>query len=133
MRLLSRTVVCLVAVIGLGLAAAATSPAQGGGGNSAGNSQYIDPLHNGGSGRHHSGHGSGSGTQTTPSSQSSTSSSGSSTLSPSAPSGVGSSSATQVTGRQLPYTGLNLEACVALGLGLLLAGFGLRRVLAAYR
>ena len=128
MRLLTRTVVVFLAVIGLGLAATATAPAQGGGGNSAGNSQYIDPLHNPGS-HHHGGHGSGSGTPTTPSSQSS---SGSSTLSPSAPSGVGTTS-TQATGRTLPFTGLNLGACVALGLALLLGGLGLRRVLAAYR
>jgi hypothetical protein len=122
MSFLTRALVCCVALIALGLATSTTALAGGGGGNSAGNSQYIDPLHNGG---HH--HGSGSHGS---SSGSSTSTAGSSTLSPSAPSGVGSTASAQGTSRTLPYTGLNLEACVALGLALLLAGFGLRRVLA---
>lgn len=126
MRLLTQVLVCAVAVIGLGLATSTTALAGGGGGSSAGNSQYIDPLHNGG---HH--HGSSSGSSSSGSSGSS-SSSGSSTLTPSSPT-LGSTSSAQATARTLPYTGLNLEACVALGLALLLAGFGLRRVLASAR
>ena len=128
MRLLTRIVVCSLAVMALGLTMTTTALAGGGGGNSAGNSQYIDPLHNGG--HHKGGHSSGSSSGQS----SSTSTSGSSTLSSSAPSGVGTtSSSTQATGQTLPYTGLNLGACVALGVALLLAGVGLRRVLAAVR
>jgi hypothetical protein len=131
MRFATRLMVCCLAVTVLGLAASATTLAQGGGGNSAGNSQYVDPLHNGGG--HHSGHGSSSGTSTSGSSTTTTTS-GSSTPPPSQSSGAGStSSSPQAAGRTLPYTGLNLEACVGLGLALLAAGFGLRRILAATR
>lgn len=106
----------------------------GGGSNSAGNSQYVDPLSgNGHKGTHHSGSSSGtsSSSGTTSSSTTSSSSGTSSPLSQSAPTSVsGTPVSTTTSSKTLPYTGLNLWACVAVGMALLAAGLGLRRVLA---
>lgn len=136
MRSATRALGACLVMVGLLALASGVAQAQGGGNNSAGNSQYVDPL--GGSSHSkqgsHSSSSSGS-TATTPTTTTTTGSAGSSTLSPSAPSSVGgtTTSATASTtgaGRTLPYTGLNLWACVALGLGLLAGGLALRRVLA---
>jgi hypothetical protein len=126
MRPRTRILACGLVVLGLVLMGAGSAVADsGGGGGSAGNSQYVDPLSG-----HSSGHSKSKSTTTTASTSSSTPSSGSSssTLSQSAPSSV--STSTSSTGRTLPFTGLNLWACIGLGLGLLGAGLALRRALA---
>jgi hypothetical protein len=126
--------VCGLVVLGLLLGA---GPAlAGGGGGSAGNSQYVDPL----SGQPHpSHHKTRSSSTSAASSTSTTSTSPSSTLSQAAPSSVSSSTtssqspsnaSSSSSGKTLPFTGLNLWACIGLGLGLLGAGLALRRALA---
>jgi hypothetical protein len=44
--------------------------------------------------------------------------------------GTTSSTGSKASSKTLPFTGLNLWACVALGVGLLAAGLALRRALA---
>jgi hypothetical protein len=135
--MLSATKALLAGVVILGLLALTGGVALAqGGGNSAGNSQYVDPLSGNGHHKSSSHSSSSQGTSTSSSSSSTTTTSttaGSSTLSSSAPSSVAgntTSSSTKDSSKALPFTGLNLWACVALGVGLLGAGLALRRALA---
>lgn len=131
MRSRKVTLVCGLVVLGL-LLSGGTALA-GGGGGSAGNSQYVDPL----SAQPHSGHHKTKASGTSASTTTSTTPS-SSTLSQSAPSSVGSSTTSSTTpsqssagsGKTLPFTGLNLWACIGLGLGMVGAGLVLRQILA---
>lgn len=123
----------------LGMLLGAGSAVAGGGGGSAGNSQYVDPL----SGQPHSGHHKTASSSTSTGTSTTSTTSNSSTLSQSAPSSVSSGttssqsasttsshSSAGSSGKTLPFTGLNLWACIGLGLGLLGAGLALRRTLA---
>jgi dipeptide/tripeptide permease len=137
MRSATRALGACLVMAGLLALASGVAQAQGGGNNSAGNSQYVDPLSANGHSKHgsHSSGSSGSTTTTTVTTTTTTTATGSSTLSPSAPSSVSGSgtpsrSSSADSGKTLPYTGLNLGACVALGLGLLAGGLALRRALA---
>ena len=138
MRLASRALATGLIILGLLTLTGGVALAQGGGGNnSAGNSQYVDPLAANGHSKGGS-HGSGSQGASGPiTSANTTTTTGSSTLSPSAPTSVtgnasssSSSTSTQASSKTLPFTGLNLWACVGLGVGLLAAGLALRRALA---
>jgi hypothetical protein len=121
MSLRTRTLACGLIVLGLLLLGTGSALA-GGGGGSAGNSQYVDPLSAKPSGHHKT-----QTTTTTAGTPSTTgTSTGSSTLSQSAPSSVASSGS---SGKKLPFTGLDLWACIGLGLGLLGVGLALRRTL----
>ena len=126
LRILSRG--GLLVLLALPLAGPALAS---GTGTSAGDQQYVDPL-----------------TTTTPasttpasttpaastapatasSSGASTSSAGSTTTT--TPTTSAPTSSAQATSDTLPYTGLNVEACVAVGIGLLGAGLVLRRIVA---
>jgi hypothetical protein len=139
------TLVCLAGLFVGSLAGAAAVLASGTS-TSAGDQQYVDPLTGSTTTSHPSGSsgstGSGS-TGSTGSSGSSSSSEGSSsstshsTLSqtpPTAASSTSSSSAASGSGTSagghggtLPFTGMNVWACVAIGVGLLGMGLVLRR------
>ena len=128
----SRKVMLVCGLVLLGLLLSGGTALAGGGGGSAGNSQYVDPL----SSQSHSGHHKTKSTGTSASTTTSTTPS-SSTLSQSAPSSVssgttssGSTKSSAGSGKTLPFTGLNLWACIGLGLGMLGAGLALRRALA---
>lgn len=104
-----------------------------GSGTSAGDQQYVDPLTTTTPATTHT-----STTQTT-TTQATTStgttsapSSPASTPSSSSPATATSTATTpaSTSSRTLPYTGLNIEACVGFGLGLLGAGLLLRRIVA---
>ena len=145
MRRVVLTLACLAGLFAGSLAGAAAVLASGTS-TSAGDQQYVDPLTGTGSSNtsHPSGSsGSGSGSSSS-SSGSSSSSSGSSSstsntpLSQSAPStlnsGTSGSSASSASGTSsgghggtLPFTGLNVWACVGIGVGLLGTGLVLRR------
>jgi hypothetical protein len=118
---------CSVALAALGLVVTATALASGSG-TSAGDQQYVDPL-----------------TTSTaqPTTQSSTTPSASSAPTSPAPSATTAAAPTSTTtattpsspsshaaSGTLPFTGLNIEACVAVGAGLLGAGLVLRRAVA---
>lgn len=131
MRSATKVLAVGLAILGLLALSGGAALAQGGG-NSAGNSQYVDPLSGNG---HHKGssHSSSSSGTSSASASNSTSTTVSPTLSPSAPSSVAgstTSSSTKASSKSLPFTGLNLWACIALGVGLLTAGIALRRALA---
>lgn len=119
MRRPLRIFACLTVIAVFSLAGAAAVMASGTG-TSAGDQQYVDPL-----------------TTTTPAPTTST---GSSTLSQSPPATLSSGSSTtttpsttaaQSTGT-LPYTGMNVWACAAVGVGLLGCGLGLRRIVRSH-
>ncbi len=134
MRLARRALLAGLIILGLLALTDGAALAQGGGNNSAGNSQYVDPLANSG---HSKGGSSSQGTSTPTTSANATPPTGSSTLSQSAPTSVtgstsssSSGTSSQASSRTLPFTGLDLWACVGLGVALLAAGLALRRVLA---
>ena len=142
---------CLGVLGVLALAAPAVTLAQGGGGASAGDNQYVNPLGNSGSGSSSSGssgsHSSGSSSSGSSGSSSSSSGSGEAaptttssaptdtaptattssapptTASPSDPSGTTASGSTQT----LPYTGFNDGLAAVCGLALVGGGLLLRR------
>jgi Alphavirus glycoprotein J len=117
-----RILACSV-VFGLGLLTATNAMATGTT-TSAGDQQYVDPL-----------------TTTTPSHASTApaapqpaptsapAAAPSSSTGPVSSSSAASAPAPQVSSSTLPYTGLDIGACVALGAGLLGAGLLLRRVM----
>ncbi len=124
--------VCLLAVSVGSLAGAAVVLASGTN-TSAGDQQYVDPL----TGTNSTSHGSSSSSSSSGSSSGASSSAGSSSASqmPSASSGSSTSTGSTATatqaaagGKSLPFTGMNVGVCIALGLGLLGAGVALRRV-----
>ena len=122
----SRTGCLACGLVVLGLLLSAGTALAGGGGGSAGNSQYVDPL----SGQPHSGHHKSKSSSTSASTSATTSTtSSSSTLSQSAPSSVSSSTSSSrldearlAPARRCPSPGSNLWACIGLGLGMLGVG-----------
>jgi hypothetical protein len=121
------TLACL-AGLGTGSLLAATSVLASGTNTSAGDQQYVDPLTSTTSTSHPSG-------SSTPSSSSSgSSSSGSGSSLSQAPSTLatgssssGTTSSTAAHSGTLPFTGMNVWACIAIGVGLLGTGLVLRR------
>lgn len=121
---------CLIGLVAGSLTGAAAVLASGTN-TSAGDNQYVDPL----AGTTHASSSPTSSPSSSSSSSGSSSSSSNSSLS-TAPSTLasGSSSSTDPTGTgssahggTLPFTGMNIWACVAIGAGLLGAGVLLRR------
>ena len=122
LRILSRG--GLLVLLALPLAGTALAS---GTGTSAGDQQYVDPL-----------------TTTAPASTTPASTTPAASTAPATASSSGAStssagstttttpttSSAQATSDTLPYTGLNVEACVAVGIGLLGAGLVLRRIVA---
>ncbi len=134
------TFACVAGVL-LGSLAGAAAVAASGTSTSAGDQQYVDPL-TGSSTTSHPNGSTGSGSSGSGSSGSSSSSSGSSsttngTLSQTSPTASGTSSSSTSSdpgsstgshGSTLPFTGMNVWACVAIGVGLLGTGLVLRRI-----
>ncbi len=125
------TLVSLIAVFAIGLLAPVAALATG---PSAGDQQYVDPLSgNSGSGSSSSSGSSGSSGSSSSGSSSSQSSSSGSVSSSTGSTGTvssGSTAATTSTAAStgtLPYTGFNSYLAVAVGVGLVGAGFVLRR------
>lgn len=90
-----------------------------GSGNSAGDNQYVDPLT------------STTATPTTTSAAPTTTTPATSTAPPPSSSADAGSNTTAASSESsttgtLPFTGLNLWACIAVGVGMLAAGIGLR-------
>jgi hypothetical protein len=102
---------------------AATALASGTG-TSAGDQQYVDPLTT--TTATTTTHGSTSPAPATTPAATSTAVSSTSTT----PTASAASSSAQPTSGTLPYTGLNVGACMAVGIGLLGAGLVLRRIVA---
>jgi hypothetical protein len=133
-RRLVLTVACLVSLSAIFLGGAAAVLASGGTSTSAGDQQYVDPL-TGTNGSSHpstssssSSSGSGSSSSGTSSPTSNSSLAPSSTSSSSDPGGSsGSGSTASAHSGTLPFTGMNVWAAVAIGLGLFGTGLVLRR------
>lgn len=131
------TAACLVVLSAIALGGAAAVLAQGTS-TSAGDNQYVDPLTSTTSTSHPSGSSSSSSSGSSGSSSSSSTSNSSLSQTPSSvASGSASSSGSSAGGtssagsRTLPFTGMNVWAGVAIGLGLLGTGIVLRRTVRA--
>lgn len=138
MRRLFLWLACAAALCGAGGALGAVALADGTT-TSAGDQQYVDPLTTSTSAHR---------TKTTPATVSTTTTASSTTPAPTStspslsqtpPGGVPSNSSSSSTtataassssasSHRLPYTGLNVGACLALGLALMGGGLGLRRL-----
>ena len=110
----------------------AASALASGTGTSAGDQQYVDPLTSTTSTRTttHASTTPAASSSTTPAPSSPAVSTGSTTSAP-ATTTPASSSTSHASSGTLPFTGLNIEACLAVGVGLLAAGLALRRAVAA--
>ncbi len=135
MRRAVLTIACLLAVSVGSLAGAAVVLASGTS-TSAGDQQYVDPLTGTSSTSQGSPSSSSSSSSSSSGASSSTGSSSASQTPSAAPSGSSSSTGStatashaSATGKSLPFTGMNVGVCVALGLGLLGTGLVLRRVI----
>ncbi len=128
MRRLLQILGCSAALAAIGLLGTATALASGTG-TSAGDQQYVDPLTTTTAPTTTTQASTPSTTQTSPSPSSSAASAGTTTSSTTSTTPSSASTARASSGT-LPYTGLNVEASLALGLGLVGAGVALRRALA---
>jgi hypothetical protein len=134
------TLACLAGLFAGSLAGAAVVLASGTT-TSAGDQQYVDPLTGtGSSGTSHPSGSTGSGSSSSNSGSSSSPATSNTTLSQSTPStlasgtassssssGSGTATASSAHGSTLPFTGMNVWACIAIGVGLLATGLVLRR------
>lgn len=121
---------CLGGLVVGSLTAAATVLASGTS-TSAGDQQYVDPLTATTSTSQTATSSSGSSSSGSSSSSSSSSSLSSAAPSPLASGTTSSSSTTSAHSGTLPFTGMNVWACVAIGVGLLGTGLVLRRTVSA--
>jgi len=108
----------------------AASALASGTGTSAGDQQYVDPLTTTTATTHASTAPTTTSSSTSPPASSSSSATTASTTTTPTTTTSSTSPAATGAGGTLPFTGLNVEACVAVGLGLLGTGLILRRTIA---